>query len=96
MAQATHLFVPCAGADTAAACKHNVLVPLACFSDEQRLAIALSEHDWILFCGQVDRSATDIPLPEHVYLAFCPECGGAHMTVNGFVERLGERPHDGN
>lgn len=96
MPQATHFFVPCAGADTAAACKHNVLVPMGRFFDEQALASALSEHGWILFCGAVDRTMTDIPLPEYVYLAFCPECGSARQTVNGFVESIEAQPHDGN
>jgi hypothetical protein len=96
MPKPTHFFVPCAGADTATACKCNILVPLASFFDEQALAIALHEHGWILFCGSVDRSTTDIPLPESIYLAFCPECGSGHQIVNGFVEKLGAHSHDGN
>jgi len=97
MPKPTHLFVPCAGADTAIACKCNILVPIAAFADEQDLAIALHAHAWILFCGSVDRSeANNIPLPESVYLAFCPDCSNAHQIVNGFVEKLGARAHDGN
>jgi hypothetical protein len=96
MPDPTHFFVPCAGANTPKACKHNVLVPLASFFDEQALASVLQAQNWTLFVGEVDRGEGQVNLPKLIYFAFCPACSALRLPLTGVVNQVGDGTHGGN